>query len=86
MICWCRPFLKGLSKEKRKKKEKRKERERSKERSSGLNVARYLTISLRGPVLTLHSEARSAEFDGVGRVDGYQDGPFLYCGVFNWCR
>ena len=30
-------------------------------------IARYLTDSLRGPVLTLQNEALCAEFDGVGR-------------------
>ena len=32
------------------------------------NVARYLTDSLRGPVLQTLRRARKREFDGMGRV------------------
>ena len=46
------------------------------------NVARYLTDSLRGPVLqTLRRAHEVREFDGtgrVGRVDGYQKCPLIF--------
>ena len=48
------------------------------------NVARYLTDSLRGPVLQTLRRARTREFDGVGRtgwtdgLDGYQNGPLNF--------
>ena len=45
------------------------------------NVARYLTDSLRGPVLQTLRRARKREFDGVGRVgrvDGHQKCPLIF--------
>ena len=40
-------------------------------------IARYLTDSLRGPVLTLHNEALCAEFDGMG-WDGWSKVSFNF--------
>ena len=45
---------------------------------SFLNVVRYLTDSLRGPVLQTLRRARKREFDGVGRVDGHQKCPLIF--------
>ena len=43
------------------------------------NVARYLTDSLRGPVLQTLRRARKREFDGTdGRVDGNQKCPLIF--------
>ena len=41
------------------------------------NVARYLTDSLRGPVLQTLRRARKREFDGVGRVDCHEKCPLI---------
>ena len=42
-------------------------------------VARYLTVSLRGPVLKPYDEGASPSCDGrMGRVDGHQKGPLIF--------
>ena len=43
------------------------------------NVARYLTDSLRGPVLKPYGEGVSPSCDGrVDGWDGYQKGPLIF--------
>ena len=43
------------------------------------NVARYLTDSLRGPVLqTLRRAHEVREFDGTDGLDGYQKCPLIF--------
>ena len=42
------------------------------------NVARYLTDSLRGPVLQTLRRARKREFDGTDGTDGHQKCPLIF--------
>ena len=42
------------------------------------NVARYLTDSLRGPVLQTLRRARKREFDGTEGRDGHQKCPLIF--------